>query len=95
VLAIAARTRGLRQKGQHWARRRAKGFASRRARCDAVVKEEVRARGDEGLGLRAGFIGARRLGVWQAGMRRCIGLGLVLESRLPTRKRDWADQQDP
>jgi hypothetical protein len=33
----------------------------------------------------AGFIGTQRSGIWQAGMRRRIGPGLVLESRLPTR----------
>jgi hypothetical protein len=47
------------------------------------VKEGARAGGDAGLGLRAGFIGARRPRVWQAGTRRRIGLGLILESRLP------------
>jgi hypothetical protein len=31
-----------------------------------------------------GFIGARRPEIWQAGSRRHIGLGLVLESGLPT-----------
>jgi hypothetical protein len=30
------------------------------------------------------IIGAWKPGVWQAGMRRRIGLGLVFESRLPT-----------
>jgi hypothetical protein len=50
------------------------------AGCDAAA-EGARVGGDAGLGLCAGFIGARRPGVWQAG--RCIGLGLVLESRLP------------
>jgi hypothetical protein len=49
-----------------------------------AVQGGVRARGDAGLGLREGFIGARRPGVWQARMRRRIGLGLVLESRLRT-----------
>jgi hypothetical protein len=48
------------------------------------TKEGARAGGDAALGLRAGFIEARRSGVWQAGTRRRIGLGLVLESRLPT-----------
>jgi hypothetical protein len=48
------------------------------------MEEGARAGGDAGLGLRAGFIGAQRPKVWQAGMRRRIGLGLVLESRLPT-----------
>jgi hypothetical protein len=36
------------------------------------------------LGLRAGFIGARKPTVWQAGMRRRIRLRLVVEFRLPT-----------
>jgi hypothetical protein len=49
----------------------------------AVQGEGVRAGGDAGLGLRAGFIGAWRPRVWQAGMRQRIGLGLILESRLP------------
>jgi hypothetical protein len=47
------------------------------------VKEGARAGGDAALGLHAGFIGARRPGIWQAGTRRRIGLGLVLESKLP------------
>jgi hypothetical protein len=50
------------------------------------AKEGARAGGNAALGLRAGFIGARRSGVWQAGTRRRIRLGLVLESRLPTRE---------
>jgi hypothetical protein len=48
------------------------------------VKEGARPGGDVALGLRAGFIGAWRSRVWQAGMRRHIRLGLILESRLST-----------
>jgi hypothetical protein len=56
---------------------------NRVAGYDEAAEEGARAGGDEGLGLHAIFIGAWRPGVWQAGRRR-IGLGLVLESRLPT-----------
>jgi hypothetical protein len=36
----------------------------------AAVQEGARAGGDAGLGLRAGFIGARRPEVWQVGASR-------------------------
>jgi hypothetical protein len=48
------------------------------------MEEAAQAGGDAGLGLRIGFIGARRPEVWQAETRQCIMLGLVHESRLPT-----------
>jgi hypothetical protein len=53
---------------------------------------------EQGLGHRkrrkvVGFIGARRSGIWQAGSRRRIGLGLVLESGLATGGEFWADQR--
>jgi hypothetical protein len=41
-------------------------------------------REDAGLGLHVGFIRMQWPGVWQVGMRQRIGLGLVLESKLPT-----------
>jgi hypothetical protein len=51
---------------------------------EEAMEEGAQAGGDAGLGLHAGFIGAWKPGVWQAGTRRHIGLRLVLESRLPT-----------
>jgi hypothetical protein len=51
-----------------------------------VECEQQGARGGErqqGKRKVAGFIGMRRPKIWQAGTRRCIGLGLVFESRLP------------
>jgi hypothetical protein len=53
---------------------RAKGFVSRRVRCDAAA-EGAQAGGDAGLGLHAGFIGARRPGVWQTGEHATEGFG--------------------
>jgi hypothetical protein len=59
------------------------GRTGLRGNREEVMEEGARVGGDAGLGLRATFIGARKPRVWQAGTRRRIGLGLVLEPRLP------------
>jgi hypothetical protein len=69
--------------GVHGVVSRRRATHSRVAGYDMVMEEGAQAGGDECLRLCAVFIGARRPGVWQAGTRRRIGLGLILESRLP------------
>jgi hypothetical protein len=57
----------------------------------AAVQGGVRAGGDAGLGLHAGFIGARRPGVWQAGTRWRISWDSSLSLDCLREKRDMAD----
>jgi hypothetical protein len=56
-------------------RQRAALVSRGRVRAGARAQEERKV---------AGFIGTRRSGIWQAGMRRRIRLGLILEFGLPT-----------
>jgi hypothetical protein len=47
---------------------------------DAMAAPAAGAQEKEGQGL-----GHKKKGIWQVGTRRCIGLGLILVSRLPMR----------
>jgi hypothetical protein len=60
-----------------------RGRAQEERRCWEVECEQQGARG-KARASDAEFIGARRPSVWQAGTRRRVGLGHVVESRLPT-----------
>jgi hypothetical protein len=73
VTAVLA-TRGARAR---------RGRAQEERRRWEVECEQKGARG-KARASDAEFIGARRPGIWHAGMRRHIGLGLILESGFPT-----------